>query len=373
MPHDHAVSRRALLVAVVVALFTGVLASLALRPPGQPVSQQAAADPGSIDVIRWRAASSFTGAMPIIGTTPYRFADTMRAMTGGAIDITVYDPGTVVPALEITESVKDRKVEAGFQWVGYDQGRIPASTLIAAVPFGMEPTEFMAWWYIGGGRELGEELYEPHQVMPILCSITGPETAGWFREPIQDIDDLEGLKIRFAGLGGKVLQRAGASVTIIPGGEIFQALEKGAIDATEFALPVIDQMLGFSQVARYNYFPGWHQPFSTGHLQVNLEIWRGLSETSQAMIRTACQAMVTYSLAEAEALQGAVVRDFQSSGVTTGSLPLPILERLRELAREVLDEEAAADADFAKILTAQREFSATYRYWKTLGYLPRDF
>ena len=108
----------------------------------------------------------------------------------------LFDPGEVVPAFEITESVKERKVQAGFQWIGYDQGRIPASTLIAAVPFGMEPMEFTAWWYYGGGRELGESLYEEHNVMPILCSITGPETAGWFREPVESVDDLVGLGVR---------------------------------------------------------------------------------------------------------------------------------------------------------------------------------
>jgi TRAP-type mannitol/chloroaromatic compound transport system substrate-binding protein len=135
----------------------------------------------------------------------------------------------LVPAMEITESVKEGKIEAGYQWVGHDQGRIPASTLIAAVPFGMEPMEFLAWWYYGGGQALGEALYQPHNVMPILCGITSPETAGWFREPVESLDDLVGVKIRFAGLGGRVLQQPGASVTMIPAGETFQALEKGAI------------------------------------------------------------------------------------------------------------------------------------------------
>ena len=311
--------------------------------------------------------------MPIIGEAPGRLAAELRAISSGSIDLQLYEPGEVVPALEITESVKEGKIEAGFMWIGYDQGRIPASTLIAAVPFGMEPMEFSAWWYYGEGRELGEALYATHNVLPLLCSITGPETAGWFRQPVESLDDLVGLKIRFAGLGGKILQRLGASVTMIPGGEIFQALEKGAIDASEFSLPVVDEMLGFGRVAKYNYFPGWHQPFSTGHLLINLSTWSALSAETQALFRLGCKAMVTDTMVQAESLQGPIIRDFAAQGVSAETLPTEILEELRRVSIEVLDEEAAKDADFARILDSQRKFSESYDYWQQKGYLPRSF
>jgi TRAP-type mannitol/chloroaromatic compound transport system substrate-binding protein len=373
MGAKNSVSPGALLLAVLVAIAVGVLGSLAIRPPGAAMESRAAGSSGGFESVRWRLTSSFTANLPIVGPPPQRIADNLAAMTDGAFEITAYDPGEIVPALEITESIKEGKVEAGFQWLGYDQGRIPASTLIAAVPFSMEPMEFSAWWYFGGGRELGEALYEPHNVIPILCSVTSPETAGWFREPVESLDDLVGLKIRFAGLGGKVLQRVGASVTMIPAGEIFQALEKGAIDATEFSMPVVDRLLGFGRVAEFNYFPGWHQTFSSGHLQVNLDDWKALSAPMQAMVRTTCRAEVAQSISEAESLQGAVIRDFVEQGITTGTLSTEILEELRAVTQQVLDEEAALDADFAEILDSQREFSATYRYWKTRGYLPRTF
>jgi TRAP-type mannitol/chloroaromatic compound transport system substrate-binding protein len=367
------VSPRALLLAVVTALIVGVLGSLALRPPGIAADRHGPAVAGGFEVVRWRLTSSFNSNLPIIGPPPQRLADDLAAMSGDAFQIKAFEPGEIVPALEITESVKEGKIEAGIQWVGYDQGRIPASTLISAVPFGMEPLEFTAWWYYGGGRELGEALYEPHNIMPILCGVTGPETAGWFREPVDSLDDLAGMKIRFAGLGGKVLQRIGASVTMIPAGEIFQALEKGAIDATEFSMPAIDHLLGFSRVAKFNYFPGWHQTFSASHLQVNLDEWNSLRDDTRAMVRVACRASAMQTISESEALQGAAVRDFESQGVTTGVLPTDILEELRAVTREVLDEEAANDEQFAAILRSQREFSATYRHWKTKGYLPRSF
>jgi TRAP-type mannitol/chloroaromatic compound transport system substrate-binding protein len=362
-----------LMVAVLAALLVGFLGSLAVRPPGVTETRSEVMAEGGFETVRWRVTSSFSSNLPILGPPPQRLADDLARITGGAFQMTVFNPGEIVPALEITESVKEGKVQAGFQAVMYDQGRIPASTLISAVPFGLEAMEFFAWWFYGGGQELGEALYEPHNIMPILCGALGPETAGWFREPVESLDDLVGLKIRFAGLGGKVLQRLGASVTMIPGGELFQALEKGAIDATEFSMPVVDQLLGFDRVAKYNYFPGWHQPFSAAHLQVNLDVWNQLQDPTRALVRVACKSTAIQMMAEAEALQGEVIRGFEESDVTAVTLSTEILEELRAVTQEVLDEEAAKDEQFAKILQSQREFAETYRYWKIKGYLPRSF
>ena len=309
MSDSHQVSPRALLVAVVVSLAAGFLFSLALRPPGAAAPRaEVAVSESRFESLRWRITSSFTSAMPVIGRTPLDLARDLETISAGAIRLEYFEPGEIVPAFEITEAVRDGKIEAGVMWVGYDQGRIPASTLISAVPFGMEPMEFAAWWYHGGGKAMGEALYHEHNVHPVLCGLVGPETAGWFREPIGTLEDLEGLKIRFAGLGGKVLQRLGASVTMIPGGEIFQALEKGAIDASEFSLPVVDRMLGFGRVASYNYFPGWHQTFTSSHLLINLDEWNRLEPRTRYLIDLACVAQVTYNFSEGEAVQGEVIR-----------------------------------------------------------------
>ena len=222
---------------------------------------------------------AFGTNLPALGDNIVFVSDALKAASGGAVQFKVFEPGKLVPPFSITDAVKDNKVPAGYTWVGYDQGKIPSAPLFAARPFGMEPWEFTAWWYEGGGKELGEEVYAAHGVHPVLCGIIGPETAGWFREEITSLDDLKGLKIRFAGLGGKVMQKAGASVTLLPGGEIFQALEKGAIDATEFSMPAIDQKLGFNKIVKINYFPGWHQTYTSFHLVVNKEVWEGLDPT----------------------------------------------------------------------------------------------
>ncbi len=325
------------------------------------------------DRVRWRVPIAFPSSLPALGDNMPFVADMLRTASDGRIDLRVVEPGEMVPALELTEAVGTGQVQAGYNWLGYDQGRIPSSPLFGAVPFGMEPWEYTAWWYYADGQTLAEEVYHAQNVHPIYCGMTGPETAGWFKEEITSIEDFEGLKIRFAGLGGRVLQALGASVTMLPGGEIFQALERGAIDASEFSLPIVDQRLGFNQIASYNYYPGWHQPFTAFHVIVNLDEWNALPEADQAMLNMACMAGVTRNIAASEAWQGEIIAGFPDIGVTAISLPEEILRQLQETANEVLAEEAANDEDFARVYESQQAFSENYQYWKRLGYLPRDF
>ena len=367
-------------VAVVVAFLVGLIGSLALRSTeggsGDAIGNthsQATTSNATARRIHWRAPLSFQTTMPVLGDNPIYVTDMLRKASNGAIDIRLFEPGEVVPAFGISEAVRDGKVEAGYTWLGYDQGRIPASALLGAVPFGMEPWEYAAWWFDSGGREVGQALYAKQNVHIVFCGLTGPETAGWFREPVRSLADVSGLKIRFAGIGGKVIEQAGASVTMLPGGEIFQALEKGAIDASEYALPIVDQALGFNRVATFNYYPGWHQPATASHLVVNSDIWQQTAPADQAMIEMACTAGVTRNLARSEALQGAVIAGFPDIGVTAETLPDDVLRELQGITEAVLAEEAAKDVDFANILASQTAFRADYAHWKARAYLPRDF
>jgi len=325
------------------------------------------------DKIRWKVPVGFPSTLPALGDNAPWVADMLKNATGGRIQLKIFEPGKLVPAFQIMEAVKEKKVQAGYTWIGYDMGKISALPLLAAVPYGMEPWEFNAWWYYGGGDKLAEELYAPHNVHPLLCGIIGPETAGWFSFEIDSLDKIKGLKIRFAGLGGKVMQKAGASVTMLPGGEIFQALEKGNIDATEFSLPEVDEKLGFHQIVKNNYFPGWHQTFTSLHLIVNKGIWDDLSDENKAMMNMACMAGVTNSLSKSEANQGPILAGFPAKGVTPRKLPPTVLKELYRLTQEVLEEEAANDEMFKKIWESQKDFRQKYQLWKTFGYLPRDF
>ena len=362
-------SQRAALIDVCTAFVIGCLASLAIRPPASSESASAAQGAG-LAAARWRLPVAFGTNLPALGDNPVWVTQQILLASDGQLQLEVFEPGEIVPAFSIVDAVKEGKVQAGYTWLGYDQGKLPASVLFGAVPFGMEPWEFTAWWYEAGGRELAEQIYTPLGVVPILCGIIGPETAGWFREEIHSLADLDGLKIRFAGLGGKVLQELGASVTMIPGGEIFQALEKGAIDATEFSLPVVDERLGFDRIARFNYFPGWHQPFTAAHMVVNNAAWQQLGPAGRALVETACTAGVTRNLARAEALQGPVLAGFAAKQVQVVRFSDEILDQLRVVTERVLAAEAAADADFARVLAAQREFRAVYARWRGVAYLP---
>jgi len=366
-------THRAALIAVAVAFLSGLLGSLAVRPPGAAGAARVEGDSGTLAPITWRVPVAFQTTMPGLGDNPLYVARMLREASNGAVNLKLFEPGEIVPAFSISDAVRDGKVAAGYTWLGYDQGKTPASALLAAVPFGMEPAEFTAWWFEAGGRELGEALYARYNVHLVMCGMTGPETAGWFRKKIESLDDLKGLKIRFAGIGGKVIERLGASVTMLPGGEIFQALEKGAIDATEFSLPIVDQALGFHRVAPYNYYPGWHQPATAAHLLVNLDVWNALPNTNQKLIETACTAGITRNLANTEAHQGSIIAGFPAIGVSAETLPLELLRKLEQVTNEVLDEEAAKNDEYRRILDSQRAFRKDYAYWKKRAYLPRDF
>ncbi len=368
------ISKRAFYLATAIAFVAALILARSIEVlSGRDATLQTATDASGQPVrVRWRMPLSASRSLPGAGETPIWLAETLLKASHGAFVLDLYDPGEIVPAFAITDAVRDRKVEAGYTWLGYDQGKIPSSPVIAATPFGLEPWAYFGWWYFAGGKELAEEIYAPHNMKPIFCAITGPETAGWFRSPLTSAADLEGLKIRFAGIGGRVMQPVGASVTMLPSGEIFQALETGVIDATEYSQPITDQALGFSRIAKYNYFPGWHQPFSATHMVVNIDVWNATSPGDQALLEGLCTGAVTRNLGLTESMQGAVIREFRATGVKPGLLPDDLLAVIKEAADEVLEEEAAKDVYFKRVLESQRAFQADYNEWRRLAYPVKD-
>lgn len=323
--------------------------------------------------VRWKVQTVFGTHLPALGDPIAQVAKQLKQASNGTVQFKIFEPGKIVPPFGISEAVKNKQIPAGLYLLGYDQGKIPASGLFSNVPFGMEPWEYASWWYDGEGKKLAQDLYAKHNIHPVLCGVIGPETAGWFREEISSIEDFKGLKIRFAGLGGQVLQKAGASVTSMPSGEIFPALEKGAIDATEFSMPAIDQLLGFDKVAKNNYFPGWHQTFTANHLIINKEVWDDLDSANQSMIEMACTAGTLRALTRGESLQGAIVDGFKAKGVTARTLNDQLLQDLKGLTNDVMQEQAGKDADFKRVYESQQAFMQEYKSWKKLAYLPRDF
>lgn len=324
--------------------------------------------------LRWKMPVAFATNLPGLGSPAAWVAENLTTASSGSLQVRVYEPGKLVPPFDILQSVSDGKIEAGYTWIGYDQGKVPAIPLFAAVPFGMKPWAYTAWYYYGGGHEMLQEVYanKGFKVHAQLCGIIGPETAGWYSEPIETLEDYKGLKIRFAGLGGKVLEKLGASVTMMPGGELYQALEKGTIDATEFSMPAIDQILGFDQVVKYNLFPGWHQQFTAQYMLINQGEWDRTTEAQKALVKASCTAATTLGLAEGEYLNGAVLASFQEKGVQADQIPLEVLRELKAVTKEVMEEEASKDADFKRAYESQNEFLETYKIWDSRAYVPSD-
>lgn len=327
----------------------------------------------AVDAVRWGVPMSFGSNLLALGDTMPWVAQQLDKASGGKIKLQVFEPGKLIPALAVYDSVADGKVEAGYTWMGYEVGKLPASALFGAVPFGMESVEFMAWMYFGGGNELLRELYKPHNVVPIFCGTISPEAAGWFRMEVSAPEQLKGLKFRAAGLGGKVYQKVGASVTLLPAGELFQALEKGVLDGTEFSLPSVDDQLGFYKVAKFYMLPGWHQPSTNQYLYVNAAVWEKLNATTKALIETTCTAAVTISLAKSEAVQGKTLAKFEKEGVKVVKVAPELLSTFQKATAEVMAEESAKDPMFKKIYDSMVEFQKQNQRWSELGYLPRGF
>lgn len=353
------------------SLLTTAINTLALTAAVSLAPVTAAAD--EVEDVRWAVPISFSSTLTALGDTLPWVAERLAAVSDGKIQLEVFEPNALIPALAVFESAATGEIDAGYSWMGYERGQVPASALFGATPFGLEPAEFAAWMYFGGGNELLQELYEPLGVRPVYCGTISPEAAGWFTFPIESVDQLQGLKFRAAGLGGEIMREVGMSVTVLPGGELYQALETGVLDATEFSLPTVDEQLGFYQVASYYHLPGWHQPSTSQYLYVNADVWNDLNATTQALIETTCMAGVTYAIARAEALQGAVLERFAENGVTATQLPDEVLQAFRDATDVVMQRESENDAMFARVYESMTAFQAEHRAWKELGYLPRDF
>lgn len=324
--------------------------------------------------LRWKMPVAFPTKLPGLGSPAAWVADKINVASDGSIKIKVFEPKTLVPPFEILQSVSDGKVSAGYTWIGYDQGKVPAVPLFAAVPFGLKPPAFAGWYYYGGGHDMLQEVYanKGFKVHAQLCGIIGPETAGWYKKPITSLKDYEGMKIRFAGLGGKVLEKLGASVTMLPSGELFQALEKGTIDATEFSMPAIDEILGFNQIVKNNLFPGWHQPFTAQYMLINLDQWKTTTPAQKALVEATCTAGVMRGLAEGEYKNGAVLAKLEKEGINIGQIPNDILKELKSISDTVIAEQSASDADFKRVNESQQAFQKDYILWDERAYLSND-
>lgn len=329
--------------------------------------------PALAEKIRWQVPVSFASTLTALGDTIPWVAERLKLQTGGDIEFIVAEPGTVVPALAIFDNVSQGNIDAGYAWMGYEFGTVPSAALFGATPFGLESPQFLAWMEFHGGKELLAETFHPFNVHPILCGTISPETAGWYRKEVKTPEDMKGLKFRAAGLGGEIMTEFGMAVTIMPGGELFQALETNVLDGTEFSLPTVDEQSGFYQVASYLYLPGWHQPSTNQFLYVNLDAWNALEDRSRANIENACMAGNAYALARAEALQGAALKRFEENGTNLRVYDETMLQGFYEATQRVIARHAQKDPMFAKVHASMMTFQDENAPWLAKGYMARDW
>lgn len=319
--------------------------------------------------VRWKMGSTYGSSLTQLGTLGKRVEERIDAVSGGQFRIKFFEPGALVPALEVFDSVSSGSIDTAYSTPGYWAGKVPALQLFGAVPFGPQAGEYLAWVKFGGGQEIFDELYGANNIKSLFCGVIAPEASGWFSKEINSVEDLKGLKMRFFGLGAKVMEKMGVSTQLLAGGDIYPALELGTIDATEFSMPAIDLKLGFYQVAKYYYFPGWHQQSTLFDLMINKDNWEGLSKTQQAQLNSVCADNLTYGYAEGEAIQFAALKELQTKGVNIKRWSPEILAQLRGAWDEVALELSAENADFKRAYDSLQAFRADYKIWKELGYL----
>ncbi|WP_420414425.1 TRAP transporter substrate-binding protein [Roseibium sp.] len=315
-------------------------------------------------VVEWKLVTSWPKNLPGPGVTAQRIVDQVAKMSAGAFQIRLFAAGELVPALGVFDAVSagtaDMAHTASFFW----QGKIPASVYFTAIPFGLLPHEHICWIEQGGGQALWDELYAPFGIKPVMAGNTGVQMGGWYKRPVENLDDLRGLKIRMPGLGGEVMRRLGAAPVGLPPGELFQALQTGVLDATEFLGPWSDRAMGFQKAAKFYYTPGFHEPNGTGEALFNQAALEALPEELRAILLEACRAENGRALAESDWENARSLQLLQDEdGVTVLPYPDTIMAALRETAKAVLAETAEEGPLSARIYESHQKARQRLAPW----------
>lgn len=305
---------------------------------------------------------------PVLGVGADLLAEWIQEMSEGRLKIQVYGGGELVPPLEGFDAVSQGAAQmchgASYYWAG----KAPATQFFAAVPFGMNAQQMHAWVYSGDGQTLWEELYAPFNLVPMAAGNTGVQMGGWFNREINSVDDLQGLKMRIPGLGGKVIAKAGGSAVLSAGGEIYTNLERGVIDATEWIGPYHDQLMGFHKAAKYYYYPGWHEPGTVLELIVNKPAFESLTPDLQTIVRSAAARLNIWMLSELESQNNAALSDLvENQNVHLRAFPDEVLDRLKTYSLEVVDEVVAADSMSKKVYASFEKFRQNVGEWGKLS------
>jgi len=313
---------------------------------------------------KWKMCTTWSPKLPILQDSAELFAKMVKQATGGRLSIKVFAGGELIPPLETFDSVSSGAVDLGAGASFYWQGKMQASPFFCAIPFGMNPQMQNSWLSSGGGLELWRELYAPHKVVPFAFGNTGAQMAGWFKKEINSFSDIKGLKIRMPGLGGKVMAEAGANVVLMPGGELYTALERGTIDATEWVNPFHDERLGLHKAAKNYYYPGWQEPGATLELIINQDKWNALPTDLQKIVEACISYFNHWVLERSEMENGpALQRMTEKHGVKLRKLPDEVLAKLKEASQDVIQTIIKKDPNSKKIYQSYESFMKKLSHW----------
>lgn len=300
--------------------------------------------------------------------SPTDFCERVKVMSDGQLNIQHFAAGELIPALEGFDAVSRGLVQMNAANSFFWAGRVPAAQYFTCVPFGLNTHGTLAWMYHGGGLELWHELYAEHGLVAFPMGNTGVQMTGWFRQPIETVNDLNGLIMRIPGLAGRVYSELGVSVRLLPGGEIFPALERGVIDAAEFVGPYQDRRLGLHRAAKYYYTTGWHEPTNITELLINKKAWDEMPKNLQAIVKTAAQSCVIDSLAWSESVNADALDDLvENHGVIAQPLPTEVINRLREATSDTLESLANNDPATRKVHDSYMAFKKKHSSWAAIS------
>lgn len=316
----------------------------------------------------WKMMTTWPPNFPVVGEGCNLLADWIFKMSGGRMKINIYGSGELIPGLEIFDAVSmgasDMGHGAGYYWVG----KFPASQFFTTVPFGMNTQEMNAWMYSGNGMKLWNEVYEKYNLVPMPAGNTGFQMGGWFNKEINSIADLKGLKMRIPGLGGKVLAKAGGTPVVSSGSEIYTNLERGVLDATEWIGPYHDYLMGFHEIAKYYYTPGWHEPQACLELIVNKKKYDALPEDLQEIIQTAAARSNIWMVSQFVGKNNEYLEKIKAeSDVEIRTFPDEVLDQLRKYTKEAIQEIIDTDPVSKKVYEDQVKFAKGVTNWSKLS------
>lgn len=345
--------KRRHLIGAAALLATLALAGCKDEQPQAP-SQQAASEPTK--TYQWKMVTAWPKNYPGLGTSAERLAERINTMSGGRLTIKVYAASELVPALEVFDAVSRNTAELGHGAAYYWKGKVPTAQFFTSVPFGLSTSEMNAWLSRGGGQAFWDEAYAPFGVKPLVIGNTGMQMGGWFNKEINSLGDLKGLKIRMPGLGGEVLSRLGATTVNLPGGEVFTALQTGAIDATDWVSPYNDLAFGLHKAARYYYYPGWQEPQAVLELLVNQKAMDTLPEDLQAILTEATRAASRDMMDDYVYNNALALDQLKQQGVELKRFPDEVLGAMQEQSELVLGELAEQSELNGRIWASMKAF-----------------